>query len=349
MKEPIITDPDILRFPHPVLKSSSLKKGIRQITLLGKNYVLYRDEKGHPVAVPDKCPHRGAKLSKGKVNAQRELVCPYHAWRIKPDGSAQSPSVPSKGCKVHSLKTWDRHGFIWIANSDVTESAFPEFINPEYELIDKFSSSFKAPLKVALVNFGEIEHAFKVHTFIGPNEKELDTVKFTVKVEEDRTYGYLACKYRPMPPFFGLFYGFKKDDYYHNDWVFKFRPLHGSYVNYWTGKDSDERRPISFIITSFLVPVNDNEVNVQVFVQMSIKNRWLRLLGPMLKSITIAITRYEIYADSKIAKYASEDPEVGAYWKLTHYDKQIMPNRKLMDSIYFSNKKEEAVAMESVV
>ena len=97
---------------------------------MNKNYVLYRDNDGNPVALPDVCPHRGALLSKGKVNAQGELVCAYHAWRIGAKGNVTCPSVPKRSCKIAVLKTWDKYGFIWIANADVPDSAFPEFTLP---------------------------------------------------------------------------------------------------------------------------------------------------------------------------------------------------------------------------
>jgi len=336
MKKNTCVTSDILRFPHPVLLSSSLKnKKIKEITLNGKKYVLYRDNNGNPVAFPIACPHRGALLSKGKINKEGELVCAYHAWRINASGMAQSPSVPNKNCEVHSLKTWDKYGFIWIANKNTPDEAFPEFTRPGYELIGRFSSHFNAPLKVALDNFGEIEHAFKVHTFIGPGLNELNTVDFKVKIEEEQTFGFLNCKYRNLPGFLSSFFGIKKGDHYHNDWVFKFRPLHGSYRNYWTDKDNTVERPVSFIITSFLVPINASESKIQVFVQMSVKNKWLKLFYPILKLSTLLITKYEIWADAGIARYAAEDPEDGTNWKLTYLDKQIMPNRKLMDKIYF--------------
>ncbi|MBO9699583.1 MAG: Rieske 2Fe-2S domain-containing protein [Sporocytophaga sp.] len=348
MKKHNCEESDILRFPHPVLVSSSLKKKIKEVTINGKKYVLYRDNNGKPVAFPIACPHRGALLSKGKINKEGELVCAYHAWKINASGQAQSPSVSNKTCEVHSLKTWDKYGFIWIANKNTPDEAFPDFIKPGYDLIDNFSSHFDAPVKVALDNFGEIEHAFKVHTFIGPGLNDLNTVDFKVKIEEEQTYGFLDCKYRNLPLFLSSFFGIKKGDHYHNDWVFKFKPLHGSYKNYWTDKDSTTERAVSFIITSFLVPVNSNETKIQVFVQMAIKNKWLKLLTPILKLSTILITRYEIWADAGIAQYAAEDPEDGSNWKLTYLDKQIMPNRKLMDKLYFQIQDKKVLTEEEI-
>lgn len=310
---------------------------------MDKKYVLYRDEKGEPAAMPDVCPHRGALLSKGTVSRSGELVCAYHAWKIKSNGDVTCPSVPKRSCKIKLLKTWEKYGFIWIANADVTDDIFPEILVPDHELIGNFSSSFKAPLKVVLDNFGEVEHAFQVHSFIGPSRKAPAVSEYKVDIQKEQTFGYFSCKYRPLPFFLRLFFGIQKEDLYHNDWVFKFNPLHGAYNNYWTDITGTIKRPVAFIITSFLVPVTDNEVRVQTFVQISIKNKFLQFIAPILKLSTMFITRYEIHADGDIAAFAPAEAQDGSQWKLTFLDKQIMANRKRLDTLYFAREKEVVV------
>ena len=332
---------DILRYPHPVLPSKSLKRKPRQITLADKKYVLYRSKDGEAVALPDACPHRGALLSKGAINKGGELVCSYHGWRINAEGKATCPSVPKRSCKIPVLKTWERYGFIWIANADVPDEAFPGFTLPGYEFVGSFSSLFKAPLKVVLDNFGEIEHAFQVHTFIGPSKSKPDDLNFRVELEEAETFGYLSCPYRTLPFFLRPFFGIKKGDRYHNDWVFRFKPLYGNYSSYWTDATETVKRPLSFIVTSFLVPVSENEVNVQVFVQIAIKSKALRLIAPVLKWATMLITKFEIKADADIALFAPAEAQDGSRWRLTYLDKQIMANRKKMAKIYFAKEEIE--------
>ena len=58
--------PDVLRYPHPIVKANKFKKGtIHEFAILGKNYVLFRDAEGKAVATLGSCPHRGALLAKG--------------------------------------------------------------------------------------------------------------------------------------------------------------------------------------------------------------------------------------------------------------------------------------------
>jgi phenylpropionate dioxygenase-like ring-hydroxylating dioxygenase large terminal subunit len=139
--------PDVLRYPHPIVKADKLKKGaVREFAILGKSYDLYRDAEGTAAATLGNCPHRGALLAKGSVNAQGELVCAYHAWRIRSNGTAISPSNPEKVCSIPMLKTWEKHGFIWVAHADVPDSAFPDFTRPGFQFVGGFTEPFRAPL-----------------------------------------------------------------------------------------------------------------------------------------------------------------------------------------------------------
>jgi phenylpropionate dioxygenase-like ring-hydroxylating dioxygenase large terminal subunit len=328
--------PDVLRYPHPVVKADKLKKGtIYEFAILGKPYVLYRDSEGKAVATLAGCPHRGALLAKGKVNAQGELVCAYHAWRVRSNGTAVSPSRPDKVCPIPMLRTWEKHGFIWVAHSNVPDSSFPDFLDPRYQLIGGFTEPFRAPLAVVLDNFGEIEHAFQVHAFVGTSSKSLDTVSFSSETREDETIGRSSSRYRGLPLKLHRFFGVRDGDKYHIDWVFRFKPLHGSYNNYWRAPVSATRRPVSFIITTFLVPVRDKEVHLHVFVQMAIESPGLRWIAPILRRCTMAMVKYEIKADAQIARFAPETSEAGQ-WHLTHLDKQLFVNRRMMDRIYLA-------------
>lgn len=57
--------------------------------------VLFRDDRGHAVALIDRCPHRNYPLSDGKVVAGA-IQCPYHGWRFGSDGAC----VEVAGCDL---------------------------------------------------------------------------------------------------------------------------------------------------------------------------------------------------------------------------------------------------------
>jgi phenylpropionate dioxygenase-like ring-hydroxylating dioxygenase large terminal subunit len=62
------------------------------VRLLDQDWVLWRDATGQPQAAPDRCPHRGTRLSLGQVCAG-ELQCPYHGWRF--DGQGRCTAIPA--------------------------------------------------------------------------------------------------------------------------------------------------------------------------------------------------------------------------------------------------------------
>ena len=53
--------------------------------LLEKPIVLYRLADGTPIALDNRCPHRWAPLSRGKV-VNDQLVCTYHGMEFGKDG-----------------------------------------------------------------------------------------------------------------------------------------------------------------------------------------------------------------------------------------------------------------------
>ena len=77
---------------YPVLRSDQLRAdhplGFK---VLNENLVAWRDARGHPNVARDKCPHRGAKLSIGRVLAG-DLQCAWHGVRF--DGHGACTLIP---------------------------------------------------------------------------------------------------------------------------------------------------------------------------------------------------------------------------------------------------------------
>ncbi|MGB3201364.1 MAG: Rieske 2Fe-2S domain-containing protein [Nodosilinea sp.] len=59
-----------------------------RFTLLERGIVIWWDASGQAWRVfEDKCPHRLAPLSEGRLNENGELECPYHGWAFAGDGT----------------------------------------------------------------------------------------------------------------------------------------------------------------------------------------------------------------------------------------------------------------------
>lgn len=72
-------------------------------------------------ALIDRCPHRGAQLSLGRVQ-QGGIECPYHGWRFAGDGAClHIPSAPAfVAGDSHRAVPWrvrEAHGLLWAAGA----------------------------------------------------------------------------------------------------------------------------------------------------------------------------------------------------------------------------------------
>ncbi|MEN0066581.1 MAG: Rieske 2Fe-2S domain-containing protein [Myxococcota bacterium] len=83
----------------------------------GVPVVCFRDAKGGAAVLVDRCPHRGAPLSRGRCSEEGELICPFHAWRF--DGAGRCVGTPFDGrarsSKMHAaaLPNFEAGGLVW--------------------------------------------------------------------------------------------------------------------------------------------------------------------------------------------------------------------------------------------
>ncbi len=120
---------------HPVALSTDLADTPVAVQLLNENIVLWRDAQGRAHAWADKCPHRGAKLSLGRVEVDAQgaskLECAYHGWQF--DGTGHCTLVPALPSfappPAHCAKTFTAHeayGLVWV-QLDAAQTKLPAF------------------------------------------------------------------------------------------------------------------------------------------------------------------------------------------------------------------------------
>ena len=113
---------------HPVMASMHLRDEPAAVDLLGQPLVLWREpahDHGHDAVVhawADRCPHRGAKLSLGRVLNHlhgARLECPYHGWQFEAGGRCKHvPAAPDfeppagHVATVHEAR--ERYGLVWV-------------------------------------------------------------------------------------------------------------------------------------------------------------------------------------------------------------------------------------------
>lgn len=82
--------------------------------------VLYRTAEGTPVALDDRCPHRWAPLSEGRVEGET-IVCPYHGMAYGTDGVCTRVPTQSDipaNARVRSYPLRESGAFVWIWMGD---------------------------------------------------------------------------------------------------------------------------------------------------------------------------------------------------------------------------------------
>ena len=116
---------------HPVASADSVAAQPVAARALAEDLVLWRDPSGAVHAWPDRCPHRGAKLSLGRVEGGH-LECPYHGWQFAPAGQCvHVPALPGftppAAHRVQAFEAQEAHGLVWVrmAPGDVALPAFP--------------------------------------------------------------------------------------------------------------------------------------------------------------------------------------------------------------------------------
>jgi phenylpropionate dioxygenase-like ring-hydroxylating dioxygenase large terminal subunit len=108
------------RLWFPVARSADLAAGPVAGRLLDTDLVVFRGAGGVTVAA-DRCPHRGAALSRGRMESD-DLECAYHGWRFGGDGRCTLvPSLPGGSPPKVTLTTFscrERYGYVWACLRD---------------------------------------------------------------------------------------------------------------------------------------------------------------------------------------------------------------------------------------
>jgi phenylpropionate dioxygenase-like ring-hydroxylating dioxygenase large terminal subunit len=163
-------DPLLWNDWHPVAWSHDVAGDApRAVRLLGEALVVWRDAAGRVQAWDDRCPHRGAALSLGRVTAG-QLACPYHGWRF--DGSGRCtlrPAQPDgplpKDPVVQAFHATERHGLVWVCLGTPARDVVPYEEFGDARLRDVFAGPYAVAACAPRVveNFIDMAHFGFVH------------------------------------------------------------------------------------------------------------------------------------------------------------------------------------------
>jgi len=166
--------------------------GVLGRTILKEPVVVYREGNGAVAAVADRCSHRFAPLSMGKVLGGNRIQCPYHGLEFDRSGKCVhnphgNKHIPSRA-HIKSYPVVEKHKAIWVWMGDkpADESAVPDFSVmdnvPELHTTKRDLIVIKANVELIIDNLLDLSHTSFLHEGILGNA---DTVESEIVVKQD--------------------------------------------------------------------------------------------------------------------------------------------------------------------
>ena len=167
----LIDQPGLRDHWYVVAEATELGDHPLAVRLLGEDLVVWRSADGSLVAAPDRCPHREAPLSLGKLE-DGCLVCAYHGWTFGDAGRcvavpSAAPGVPVPP-KAHlpAVCAEERYGLIWVCLG-TPQRGVPHICqedDPTFRRINSGVAVWTTSATRMTDNFLDISHFPYVHT-----------------------------------------------------------------------------------------------------------------------------------------------------------------------------------------
>lgn len=155
---------------QPVARIEDLRHGPQRAVLLGEALAVFLTESGKAAVVADRCAHRGASLSMGKVEGD-SIQCPYHGWEWSGEGACtRVPSLPSQDqipprARIPAFPVREQLGLVWtVLEEPLGEPPTLSWFDEE-KWLWRHGDPFELPVAFGLMieNFRDVSHFAFVH------------------------------------------------------------------------------------------------------------------------------------------------------------------------------------------
>ncbi len=164
--------------------------------LLDTAVLIYRQPNGQAVAIGDRCPHRFARLSEGRLCADGSVECPYHGLRFDSTGACvlnphEDGKIP-RAARVTAYPLVERHGLLWIWMGDPARAepahipVFDQIDGPGYRTITGVTE-IGAHYELVADNLLDLSHTQFVHANFARADDVLK-VRHEVTLEGDTVH-----------------------------------------------------------------------------------------------------------------------------------------------------------------
>ena len=337
-------DPAQVAF-QPAMRARSLRgKRLHAVRLGETPYVLFRDGDGQPRCLRDRCAHRFAPLSEGRVTDDGQVRCGYHGWTFNGEGRGTALGQPRiKRCNVESLRVREHGGWLWVGGANARDE-LPALGKDGFHFVGSFESKANAPFHIVLDNFSEDEHTPFVHGRLGWTPERASEVEFSSKNHDEHVeVAYTAPQRQTaLLPLVGV----RDGDLFHNQWVTRFFPIHLTYTISWSDPKTDRKRPVQLRYTMVFVPSGNDATRIVVFTEARIASRAAFVLEPVVGRIGMALAWKEVLDDVRWVRKILDTPKSFEGMRLGRYDAPLVYQRRTIERLYSDGA--DLVPLESV-
>lgn len=329
-----VIDPDLppeLAHWHAVLTDAELGRAPRRVRLCGRDIAVYRTADGRIGALDDACPHRRMALSAGRVDGDR-LVCRYHGWAFRPDGTGESPGNPRlRPCARH-YDAISRHGVIWLRAAGAA-TAFPPLDLAGLDAICQRRVRVGAPLELVLDNFIEVEHTGTTHALLGYDTARMDEVVTEVTARPDAIDVHNRGPQKPLPAAIRALFGIGADDTFIDAWTTRFSPVNAVYDHFWITPRGD-RRALLLRSAVFFTPIDAETTDLVVLSYASAHPLGRVGLGWLVHAVARRLVDREIELDRRMIEQIADKSTALRGMKLGRFDRPLGLARSRIRSVY---------------
>lgn len=179
--------------------------------ILDEPIVIYKGADGAPIALADRCAHRFAPLSLGKIDGD-SITCPYHGLTFGRDGrcirNPHGKGQITSSMSVSAYPTHVRNGMIWIWMGDKDKAA--QCAPPAYDFLDDAGFTVihgylhvQAHYELVTDNLLDLSHAEYLHPFIAPPGSYAN-VQYKAVEKDGRVTAYHSMPNAENTPLFKL-------------------------------------------------------------------------------------------------------------------------------------------------
>jgi len=187
---------------HAVARSRAIGTKPHRVVVDGQPLVIFRS-RGGLACLTDRCPHRFAPLSLGRV-VDDTIACSYHGWRFDATGRCRAipgllEPVPNIIVPPHELR--DRNGLIFVSSGNARGEPYPGILSGAGSVRHIVENRVRSRLLDVAENILDATHTHFTH---GGLLRGLSSRRYKVKVTVTGGDGFVEARYEGEPRQEGL-------------------------------------------------------------------------------------------------------------------------------------------------